>query len=59
MANWLVLIVVGIIIYISTYAPVFPADWVTITQAIGGVLVLVGVVIFILGLLGIYPGRRN
>lgn len=59
MANWIVLVVVGILIYISTYAPVFPSAWETFAQAVGGVLVLVGLVIFVLGLLGIGVGRRN
>lgn len=53
MANWLVLIVVGILIYIVTLAPIFPGAWRPVVQALGGVLIVVGVLILVLGLLGV------
>lgn len=53
MANWLVLVVVGFLIYACTLAPVFPPGWRPFAQAVGGILVLVGLLVLVLGLLGV------
>jgi RsiW-degrading membrane proteinase PrsW (M82 family) len=53
MANWLTLVVVGLVIWAFTLAPVFPAGWRTFVQALAGILVAVGVLILVLGLLGV------
>jgi hypothetical protein len=53
MANWLILVVVGALLWIATLAPLFPAGWVRVTQAVGGLLIFVGVLILVLGLLGV------
>lgn len=58
MENWLLLIIVGVILYILTFAPIFPAAWTKVVQMLGGLLVLVGVLILVLGLLGVdLPGE--
>lgn len=53
MANWLALIIVGLIIYAFTLAPVFPPGWRPFAQALGGILVVVGLLVLVLSILGI------
>jgi hypothetical protein len=53
MASWLALIVVGLIVYCITLAPVFPPAWKPLVQALGGILIVVGLVILVLLALGI------
>lgn len=53
MANWLLLIIVGCLVYAFTLAPAFPAGWRPFAQAMGGILVAVGLLVLVLGLLGI------
>lgn len=52
MSNWLLLIVVGLIVYAVTLAPFFPPAWRAVAQALGGILVAVGLVLLVFGLLG-------
>lgn len=51
MPYWLVLIIVGVILYIATMAPVFPAAWSRVVQALGGLLVVAGVLILVIALI--------
>ena len=55
MPNWLALIIVGCIVYAFTLIPPFPPGWRPFAQALGGILVAVGLLILVLGLLGISP----
>ncbi len=57
MPNWLVLIVIGAIVYGVSLAPPVPVGWKPFLQWIGGALVLVGIVLLILLVLKIpLPG---
>lgn len=51
--RWLMLIIVGVLLYIFTMAPVFPAAWTRVVQALAGLLVIVGVLLLVLIVLGV------
>lgn len=53
MPQWALLVIVGLILFAVTYAPIFPAAWSRFVQALGGILLVVGLVLFVLGVLGV------
>lgn len=53
MANWLTLIIVGLVVYTITLAPVFPPAWRPLAAGLGGILVVIGILVLVLGLLGV------
>ena len=57
MPSWLVLIVIGALVYGISLAPPIPPEWKPFTRWTGGVLILVGVVLLVLSVLKIpLPG---
>lgn len=53
MANWLTLIVVGLLVWAFTLIPVFPPAWRPFAQALAGILIAIGLLLLVLGLLGV------
>lgn len=57
MPSWLTLIIVGLIVYALSLAPVVPLSWKPFLQWIGGILAVIGVILLVLFLLHIpLPG---
>lgn len=56
MTNWLGMIVAGMIVFAFTLIPPFPPGWRPFAQALGGILVAVGLLVLVLGLLGVGLG---
>ena len=57
MPNWLVLIIVGILVYGASLAPPVPVTWKPFMQWIGGLLALIGIILLVLLVLNIHlPG---
>ena len=57
MPNWLLLVVIGILLYAVSLAPPVPVTWKPFLQWIGGALVLIGIILLVLVLLHVpIPG---
>ena len=57
MPNWLLLVVIGILLYAVSLAPPVPVTWKPFLQWVGGALVLIGIILLVLVLLHVpIPG---